>query len=312
MKPSVYVILLNYCGARDTVACLESLKKLDYPDFKIIVVDNASPDDSVAVLKKAQSAHEFLLFESHENGGYSAGNNVGIQFVMERHANDDAHKQPYLWLLNNDTTVEPNSLSMLVAEAQKTGGLVGSLLLYPDRTYQQVGTVINWTTGSTKGIPEKDLQDGMRVECLTGASMLIPMQVLRKIGMLDESFFLYFEDAEFCLRAAQRNFYCTLALRSRVFHKEGATTGKKSLNTQYYFHRNRMKVLSMYATASQKITISLYTRFRMLRSVVKCRLKPSPEREASNRVQRLAMEDYRKGIGGPCPHNLNQHPEARP
>ncbi|WP_303674519.1 glycosyltransferase family 2 protein [Vampirovibrio chlorellavorus] len=302
--PPVYILLLNYRGTDDTLACLDSLQRLEYPHYRIIVVDNASPDDSVIRLKARLSAMpgSFHLIESPQNGGFSAGNNLGIQAALA----EVGEGQPgFVWLLNNDTTVAPDALTTLVEEAQTTGGIAGSLLLYPDGRYQQAGTRFQWWTGSTRGYAESVVSDGMRVETLSGASMLIPLEAFRVAGLLDESYFLYFEDGEASLRFARRGFPLTLCTRSRVYHKEGATTGRKSLMTQYYFHRNRLWVLFQFASPLQKISIGWYTAFRLLRSVVKSALSRNPERTISTRVEWLAVSDFWKGISGPCPHNLN-------
>ncbi len=304
-NPLVYILLLNYRGTDDTLACLDSLQQLDYPNYRILVVDNASPDDSLIHLKARLSAlpNSFRLIEAPENGGFSYGNNLGIQAALA----EVGEREPgFVWLLNNDTTVAPETLSTLVDAARKTGGVTGSLLLYPDGRYQQAGTRFNWWTGSTKGYAENKVSDGMRVETLSGASMLIPLQAFRAAGLLDESYFLYFEDGEASLRFARHGFPMTVCTRSLVYHKEGATTGRKSRMTQYYFHRNRLRVLFQYASGPQKISIGLYAAFRLLRSVVKSALSRNPERTISTRIELLAFSDFWKGISGPCPHPLNQ------
>lgn len=301
----VYILLLNYRGTDDTLACLDSLKQLQYPHYRIVVIDNASPDNSVERLQARleDNPGEFHFIRSDQNLGFSGGNNLGIRYALqEAGENADA----CIWLLNNDTTVEPDTLSALAREAQRTGGVAGSLLLYPDGTYQQVGSRLNWWTGSAKGYPENEVRDGMAVECLIGASMLIPFQALREAGLLDESFFLYFEDGEYSLRCAWKGFSLTVAVGSRVFHKEGATTGRKSRPTQYYFHRNRFRMLFMYATPLQKLTIGSYAIFRLLRAVVKSLVSSNPERRISARIQWLAFRDFMRGISGPCPHPLEK------
>jgi GT2 family glycosyltransferase len=301
--PQVYILLLNFRGTQDTLACLDSLRNLNYTNYRTIVIDNASPDDSVERLKTRlqQNPQEFQLIESAQNLGYSGGNNLGVSDVLK---NSTLAVDTYIWLLNNDTTVAPDTLTYLVNEAQRTGGLVGSLLLCPDGSYQQVGTRINWWNGGTKGYPEGAVQDGMPVETLSGASMLIPVQAIRKAGLLNESFFLYFEDGEASLRYARAGFPLTVAAQSLVYHKEGATTGKKSLPTQYYFHRNRLRLLMMYAHPLQKLTILGYAFFRLCRSIVKSGLKPDPDRQISAKVHQVAMKDFLRGVSGPCPHNL--------
>ncbi len=306
LAPHVTIVLVNYRGAKDTLACLESIDALDYTNKDVIVVDNASGDDSLAILKA--SSFNFTLICSDSNLGFSGGNNLAIKAVQERNkdkSQTDYKSTDYIWLLNNDTQVGPSALLALVNEAQKTGGIAGSLLLYPDKQYQMVGTQINWLTGGTKGYKETELENSMPVECVSGASMLVPVSLFKRIGLMDESYFLYFEDSEFCLRAREKNYPITLAIGSRVYHKEGATTGKKSLATQYYFHRNRLKVLFQYASVQDKIPLALYSAFRLCRDGLKALLQP--KRRLNFNVQWLAFNDFIKGIDGPCPahHNLN-------
>lgn len=297
------ILLLNYRGVKQTLACLDSLRHLEYPNYQVIVIDNASGDDSVPRLKARllQNPGEFHLIESPENGGYSAGNNQGIRYVLTQTPADET---AYVWLLNNDTTADSDSLTHLVQQAQETGAPVGSLLLYPDGTYQQVGTRINWWTGSTKGYPERMVKRRMPVESLTGASMLVPVRLFRTAGLLDESYFLYFEDTDFSLRCAATGCALTVSPDAKVFHEEGATTGRKSWATQYYYHRNRLHMLSQWTTGPQRITFRLYTAFRLFRSGLKSMLSRDVERQRAHRVFRQAVEDFRQGVRGPCPHNL--------
>jgi GT2 family glycosyltransferase len=155
MPPSVAIILLNYNSWAYTIACLESLALLDYPNARVIVVDNASPNESVAQLQTYLAQHPTIggqavqLIQSASNGGFSAGCNIGLQSAFN--GNDDYGPCDYAWLLNNDATVEADSLRPLVQESQRTGGLVGSVVLYPDGRFQQVGTHINWWTGQCQG-----------------------------------------------------------------------------------------------------------------------------------------------------------------
>lgn len=304
-QPPVFILLLNYRGAEDTMACLDSLRWLVYKNFRIVVIDNASPDDSVAQLQARLAANpdEFHFIQSPKNLGFSGGNNLGIQYALNLAG---LSGEAYVWLLNNDTTVAPDSLSHLVQTAQGYHGLIGSKLVYPDGSYQQVGTRIHWWTGSTKGYDATELEDGMRVDSLSGASMLIPMKAIREVGPMDESFFLYFEDGEYSLRCARQAYSLRVALKSKVFHKEGATTGRKSPNTQYYYHRNRLRMLKMYANPAQWLCIRTYTAFRMLRAEVKSLLGSSPEQKQSLKIQKIALQDFARGVKGPCPHNLER------
>ncbi len=304
----VVIILVNYRGTDDTLACLASLKdSLHYPQYQIIVVDNASPDDSVKRLQAAQASFNFELIASDINGGFSAGNNLAIRSVLNQIDHGALPEKTHVWLLNNDTTVDPEALTSLVTLSEKTKGISGSLLLYPDGRYQQVGTRMNWWTGSTRGYSKNRLREGLPVMSLSGASMLIPAAVFRQIGLLEESYFLYFEDAEFCLRAARAGISSNISLNSKVYHIEGSSTGRSSLATQYYFHRNRLRVLAHYAPSPlQKACIEAYQRFRLWRNGLKTAINPTTDRRRSMTVQQWAYHDYITGVSGPCPHDLKQ------
>jgi GT2 family glycosyltransferase len=305
--PRVAVILLNYKGVEETLACLQSLRGLNYPNFEVFIVDNHSGDGSWDRLEmERQTLQElgqpgFTLLKSEANLGYSGGNNIALRAALEQ-------GMDYCWLLNNDTVIEPTTLTPLVAQAEETQGLVGSVLYYPDGSYQRIGTRINWLTGGVRGISEHQLRSGMAIENLTGASLLIPRRVLQDIGLLDESYFLYFEDGEYTLRALRAGFSATVATESRVFHKEGASTGKNRPATQYYYHRNRLRMLSQYTSAGQKFTIWLYTLLRLGRSALKAGLASisasGEEKRHSLKIQWLAIQDAWKGVTGPCPHDL--------
>jgi GT2 family glycosyltransferase len=311
--PHVTILLLNYCGTDYTLACLQSLKHLAYNNVRIIVIDNGSPEGSAERLKMLQQqpewANTFELLLSENNLGFSGGNNLGIRLALEQ--GSDA-----VWLLNNDTTVDPMALTELVALAQKTGGLVGSLIVYPDGRYQQAGGRVSFYTGSVKGFKEDALTDGMLVDVLTGASIYMPRAVLEQLGEWDERYFLYFEDTEFCLRAAKAGIPRNISLHSKVFHVESATTGKKNPRTQYYFHRNRLVAFLSYTSWLQALCILWYTTFRFIRTVLKVAVKTtwgllnsrcrdqSQDLRASLRIQWLAISDALKGVRGICPHTF--------
>lgn len=215
--PLIGIVLVNYQGAADTLACIASLQDLQGVAAHVFVVDNASGDDSVTRIKR--EAPHVTLLECEENRGFSAGCNRGINAAL-------AQGVAAIWLLNNDTTVESQSLIELYKASQRTGGVVGSLVLYPDGRYQRIGAKFSAWTGRVSGYAESDLKADMPVQSLTGASMLLPRQVVEQIGLWDESFFLYFEDNEYCLRLHQGKIPVTVCLTSKVFHKEGASTGK--------------------------------------------------------------------------------------
>lgn len=255
------VILLNYNNADDTIACLRSLYTLDQAPGAVIVVDNHSTDNSCAAILQTwrqwaapvlivpggpSAAENAVLIQMPANNGFSAGNNAGIRLAL-RHNDCNA-----IWILNNDTEVQPDALGQLCAclNAQPEAGLAGSTLVYAhDRNIVQCagGFSINKYCGTTPAIcghmPLKNaLQQPVatttRQICyLCGASMLIRREVFDHIGQFREDYFLYYEDAEFCLRAQKAGFKLAWAPLSIVYHKEGGSTAAKSAVQDREFHR---------------------------------------------------------------------------
>ncbi|MGK7368687.1 MAG: glycosyltransferase family 2 protein, partial [Candidatus Halalkalibacterium sp. M3_1C_030] len=133
-EPKVHIIILNWNGKEDTIECLNSLKALEYPNFEIVVVDNASSDGSVSEIK--DKFPETTLLESEINRGYAGGNNIGLRYALN-------HDSDYAWILNNDTVVDKNALGSLVKKMKIDGsiGICGSrLVYYHDReTIQALG-----------------------------------------------------------------------------------------------------------------------------------------------------------------------------
>jgi len=281
MSLKVYILLLNWNGWRDTIECLESVFRSDYPDFQVIVCDNGSSDASldhirawadgkevaraaptatiarltdppipkpVAYLdvlsgsqpKSALQATDasLVLIQTGENLGFAGGNNVGLRYVETR---DDF---AYVWLLNNDTVVEPDALSQLVARLSKeeSGGICGSTLLYyhaPD-TVQALGgagfnkwrgkpTEIGKQTARASAVDAAAVEAGMAY--VAGASMLVSKHFLSAVGLLCEDYFLYFEELDWAMRARGR-FSLHYAPASVVYHKEGAAIGTGNSETR--------------------------------------------------------------------------------
>ncbi|GAA5534863.1 glycosyltransferase family 2 protein [Deinococcus aluminii] len=216
MEPRVGIVILNWNGWQDTVECLSSLQGLAYPNFEVIVVDNASTNDSVGQIRQRFPA--VRVIESPENGGFSKGNNLGIRAFM-------AAGVDYVWLLNNDTTVSTLALTELVrlAQSDRRLGVVGSVLY----EYDQPGVVQAWGGGSLNKLfgLTKDLKYPGIPSYITGASMLISRKTLLEVGLLEEGYFFYMEDVDFCLRVIDKEYLIGVSSRSRIYHK-----GSSSVN----------------------------------------------------------------------------------
>ena len=239
-----FIIILNWNGWQDTTECVESCLKLTYSNSRILIVDNGSMDGSERELR--QRFPELEILQTGSNLGYAGGNNVGIRHALARGAE-------YIWLLNNDTSVEPEALTSLVeaAETSSDVGIVGSLILH----YQQPQTIcfaggyINWRDGSTRhlGIGEPDAgQYVLRrsVDYVSGCSMLLTRACIEKIGLLQKEYFLYYEETDWCARALRAGFKVFCQPASRVYHKESPSTGVIPPVVLYYLIRNRLFFLA--------------------------------------------------------------------
>lgn len=273
MNP-VTIILVNWNGWQDTVECLESLLLLEYPDFRIIVCDNGSSDNSLQEIKNwadcreihyaeyqrieaeacgSRSADPLLtLIRNGENLGFAGGNNTGLRYAMARGDAD------YCWLLNNDTVVEPDSLKQMVMRMlqQPAAGICGSTIrLYHDRQQIQalggghycrwIGLPWHYGRFSTWGAAVNTKRAELWMNYVEGASMLVSRQFLDEIGLLCEDYFLYFEEADWANRAEGR-FKLGYAPQSIVYHKVGGSIGtssnpaKMSYISDYFNIRNRL------------------------------------------------------------------------
>lgn len=240
--PSVAIIVLTWNNYHDTRECLESLSKINYPSFKIIVVDNHSTDNSIAKLKSEFGQCDFIT--NAANYGYAGGNNIGILYAL--------HKgYSYVWIINNDAVVEENSLLEMVkvAESNPRVGIVGSKVYFYDDPVKLwfAGGKVNKLTGITKhiGIGEKDLgQYNMKknVDYITGCNLLIKKSCLNDIGLFDENYFLYYEDTDLSIRAKKKGWSIVFIPITGVWHKieSGRKSLSKSLLENYYFTRNKL------------------------------------------------------------------------
>lgn len=246
MKKQVSIIILNWNGWPETIACLQSLTKISYPHYEVIVADNGSEDDSVRKIKawaKKGLIKDFSLMENKKNYGFAKGNNLAIKKVLKK------GKSAFLLLLNNDTVVDKNFLVELVkvAESQEKIGIVGSKVYYfpPKRKnlIQSCGAGIDLKTGRLVSYGDgqadsKRFEKNKRVDYVYGASMLVKRRVWEKVGLFDEKFFAVAEDADFCLRAKKAGFFTYVAPLSKVWHKSEVSLQKVPGFSAYFRTRN--------------------------------------------------------------------------
>lgn len=213
-RPRVGVAVLNYRGAADTIACLASLEMLPEP-VDVVVVDNGSDDGSIDAIRAAAPGVE--LVPTGENLGFGRGNNVAIDRFLDRGCD-------FVWLLNNDATVEERSLGALldVAATDDRLGAVGSIIYHADRP----SDVQTWGGGSVSLRSGRTLDattPNGRVDYITGASVLYRSAALRDAGAFDPDYFFLYEDVDLGLRLRDHGWGVAVATGSRVWHRGGGT-----------------------------------------------------------------------------------------
>jgi hypothetical protein len=227
--PKVYIIVLNYNRKEDTLDCLDSLYKMDYPNFKVVMVDNGSSDGTaLAVMEVYPHAH---VIENRRNLMFSEGNNVGIRAALSEGAD-------YVLLLNNDTVVAPDMLSRMVdaMQAHPAAGMAGPMIYYyppkagePELIWYAGGIVKLWQ-GLTahRGIRERDTGQYKGIgytDYITGCALLATRECLENVGLLDPSYFIYAEDADLTMRARLAGYKLLFVPAATMWHKVSSSTG---------------------------------------------------------------------------------------
>ena len=204
--PLVYIIVLTWNGKADTLECLRSLADLTYPNFRIMVVDNNSADGTAVEVIKDYPNVEVIVNGS--NLRFAGGNNVGIASAVERGAE-------LVLLLNNDTTVERHFLTAMVEaiRSDSGAGMAGPKIYYfgDRKRIWYAGGRIEWWKGWISHVGVRELDEGQydaprRIDYVTGCCMLVKREVIERVGMLDEAYYIYGEDADWCVRASRAGF----------------------------------------------------------------------------------------------------------
>jgi len=235
--PLISVIVLNWNGVDDTLACLDSLAALTYPNFNVVVVDNGSTNDSLARLRPYSAPYSMKLLETGLNLGYAGGNNMGIRHALETGAD-------FVLVLNNDTVVASDLLERLVEEAVRwpDDGIYGPVILYEDQPE------VIWTAGEfydRKKLSVVHMENGnefnhpgyesKEVEYLVGAALFLSSATLRATGELETKYFLVYEESDWCYRAKRKGFRCRIVTNAKVWHKVGSSFGSEASPLRTYF-----------------------------------------------------------------------------
>lgn len=257
MKKKVFIIILNWNRPDDTLSCLESLSNLESHgvDLNVLVVDNASKDDSVKRIGGFKADFNFKLIRNSSNLGFAEGNNVGIRYALLK-------KADYVMILNNDTLVEKKLLVSLLDTFDEYNDVgVVSPKIYFARGFEfhkeryskedlgkviwYAGGGIDWNNvmGVNLGVDEVDdgqFEEVKEVDFATGCSSIFPAKVLKEVGLFDKRYFMYFEDVDLSLRIKKLGYKVLFQPKGIVWHKVAQSSGIGSDLNDYFISRNRL------------------------------------------------------------------------
>ena len=297
MHPAnVAVLILNWNRREDTLRCLDSLDSGDYPSADVIVIDNASEDDSVEAIHRNHP--NVRIIRNSRNLGYAAGNNVGLKFALDRNYD-------YVVVLNNDTVVAPNTIRLMIetAEEDPSIGIVGPAIPYlgsPDLIWS-VGGKIDWKHGEVISTfydqPLSSLPvSSFEVAHVTGCCMLLRSDAIRRAGLLDPRFFMYYEETEWCVRITRSGYRAVVNPAAVVWHDIDPHGQLGSKNVAYYMTRNRL--LFLRATRAP-LRAWIHTLAAQLRTVVALFIRPTSRARMRGRMPMVfALRDFLLGRYG--------------
>lgn len=314
--PRVVIVVLNWNGAADTIECVASINASSYPHYRVLVVDNGSTDDSVPRLRSAFPA--LWLMETGANLGFAGGNNVGIRAALD--AGCDA-----VILLNNDTTVAADWLEAFVQAAQTLppGSVLGGKIFYTSapQTIWHFGA--RWDAERCRfnligrGTPGSQWSAIEAVDLVIGCCMWLPRTTIDAVGLLEEDFYLNYEETDWCSRARRAGFSLFSVPGVQVWHKISASFKGRPHNAYFIFRNRRLWVERQFSGEEQKRVMRLlvlpderrarrkYWLRRLQRGLYRLVGRQLPD-EAAEKLQlaRAALagiSDYRAGRFGDCP-----------
>lgn len=293
---SVAIIILNWKQPKLTTETIDSVLKIKHPNFnyQIILVDNGSPDNSIKIFKQKYQKNKLIkVLNTRSNLGYAGGNNFGIKYALKNNFD-------FLVLLNNDVLVDQDFLTNLIKETNKYDVLGPKIYFAPGFEYHHdryqekdrgkviwsMGGQMDWNNiyGSNISIDEVDhgqfTQVEEKIDFISGCCLMASRNVFKKIGALDEKYFMYLEDVDFCHRAKINGFKMACIPNSIIWHvNSGSTKGPGDLQN-YFITRNRLYFTFKYA--------KLRTKFAVFRESIKFLFR-------SSKWSRQAVLDFYRG-----------------
>lgn len=244
-NPLVSIIVLNFNSEQKTKLCLESLNKSSYSPLHVIVVDNSTSKSSTASVKEYANKYSYDFIQLTENNGYAAANKVGVDLALKK-------KSEYVFVLNNDTIVDPHCISTMVStmEDDKSIAISGPILYdleYQHNSYkkteriQSYGLRINRFTGKTLSNSINFIDKISEHPLISGAALMIRRNIIERFGFMKEDFFLYYEETDYCfsLKKEMPNIKICTINNAFIWHESSNNIDEK-IYSLYYSHRNKI------------------------------------------------------------------------
>jgi len=264
----LHVVILNWNLPGDTIACVRSIQQGALPDVTILIVDNASTDDSVSRFQ-AELGDSVSVIATRANLGFAGGVNTGIRQALAEGAQS-------ILLLNNDTLVDPAMIERMAATMRDIPGadIVGPLIYYyqpPDRIWRAADQEHRWLPIPLR-LPDQAIASAgaqpFAADYVTACGMLIRRTVFETIGLFDEAYFMYFEDADFCRRARQAGFGIVCAPAARMWHKVSLSASKDKPANRYAMAWGRAHFYRRHPHGPSSALTTLYLLWNAARTTV--------------------------------------------
>ncbi len=296
--PLVVTVILNTNRRDDTLACLESLLQSDYPNLQTIVLDNHSTDGSVEALQSAFP--QVTIIQLTENLGYAGNNNVGIRTAVAQDA-------AWVFVLNEDTILAPDCLTNMIAvgESDPQIGILGPLVYHHDEPniIQSAGGVFGpyWESiHLAQNEPDQGQFDQPhKVGWISGCGILVRRGVIEQVGMIDERYFYYWEETEWCLRAGNNGWRVVNVPQAKMWHKGVQRDYHPKPSVTYYGTRNRLLTMAKHHAP---LKVQVFAWLQLLRTLTSWTVKPKwrSKREHRNAMWR-GMVDFLQHRWGQMP-----------
>ena len=250
----VTIVVVNWNRKADTLTCLDSLSNLTYPNLNILVVDNASEDGSPQAI--AEAFPEIEQIRNAQNVRFAGGTNTGIRQALNSGTD-------LVLILNNDTTIAPDAIDILVEHVSPQTGILAPLIYYfddPQRIWSAGGKTSRWNLEKIDNYQNKpdpgEWPEILRQDFVTGCAMLLPRSTLESVGLFDEKFAMYYEDSDLCRRVCQAGMEIAVVPRAKVWHKVAASSGgSDSPSERYWMARSSIRFFRKHARGIQPVVI---------------------------------------------------------